>query len=260
MANRRMTGRTMAAGSTATASSTLPVPPTGTVARRAATPNFANELAQSALRKQAITLNIPAGSTLAQVEAGLQHVINAVVDLNAATEMISPMIGKFLYYIDLHRLYRPDYKNITDYINRRVEAQFGLKATRAFEMKRVAAADPSLTEADIKRYGATRLLTASSITDASDTAHWKPLLEKSLTMTVTDFAAYAKDVKRARANGGDATAIDSVVLSFRVPSALRDTWHALVDASGMSSVDLFTSIVEDYAANNPTTADATMTA
>lgn len=192
-----------------------------------------------------ISVNVPDTATLPDVEHTLGMVIGGYLKLMNAAEKLKPIIGRVLLTIASRRLYRPDYKNLTDYVERKVVAEFGLSRTNAFEALRIARAFPSLSTDDYQRYGASRLLLAASLTDETD-PKYRDLLDDSTQKTVEAFAEEIKALKTP-----SPSSMNTFVLSVRLPLEWKDAWESLLTSSGMSAGDLLMELINSYIETHP---------
>lgn len=191
-----------------------------------------------------ISVSIPDAATLPDVEHTLSMVIGGYLRLTDAAERLKPIIGRVLLTISARRLYRPDYKNLTDYIQRKVVDEFKLSRTNAFESLRIARAFPSLTSEDYQRYGASRLLLAASVTD-DKAPNFKTLLDESTQKTVDAFSEQIKSMK------SPTSTTDTFVLSVRLPAEWKESWESLLTSSAMSAGDLLMELISSYIETHP---------
>lgn len=192
-----------------------------------------------------LTLNIPEDAKMADVEQTLQVAITGYKRLSEASERLKPLIGRILYTVQSRRLYRPDYRNLTDYIERKVVVDMGLSRTNAFEALRIAKAFPSMTMEDYQKYGASRLLLASSITDEAD-PQAKQLLDDSTRQTVDEFQSHIRDLKSESVEPAK-----TFVLSIRLPLDWKPRWEDLIATVDLTPVELFLELMNSYIQTHP---------
>ncbi len=207
-----------------------------------------NELLALVLGGSKIEVNIPESATLAEVEHSMTLALEGYRMLSDALERIKPIIGRHLLHVAQHRLYRPEYKGITEYIEARMEAVLGFSRTNSFEALRIAKGTPTMTVEGYQKYGATRLLAAVSIADEKD-PQFRELLDKSLTMTTKAFGEYVQGLKAKR--DGEP---EYFTASVRLPLAYRETWERLLGDLGLSPGDLVQELIRSYIETHPATA------
>lgn len=198
------------------------------------------ELVRLAIGSDTIDVNIPDSADLASVEGTLHMAVSGYLQLAEASERLKPIIGRILLVLSNRRLYRPDYKNLTDYIERKVVAEYGMSRTSAFEALRIAKAFPSMSASDYQKYGATRLLLTARVSDENDPAY-KKLLDESTRVSVDDFANRVKDLT----TDTGATA-KSFVVSARLPIAWQTHWNALLETAQMSPSEMLQEMIRSY--------------
>lgn len=219
-----------------TSATNVPSPATGLVQ----TPDKQTEpLAPEAMLKAAmgfrdVTVDIPANATLGDVEKTLALAISGYQRLVEASERLKPIIGRILLTVQERKLYRPDYKNITEFIMLKVVGQMGFGRSNAFESLKIARAFPHLTAIDYQRYGASRLLLASRVTDETD-PEFRTLLDKS-TQTTVD--AFESEVKQIHGEQVKTNKPPSTTLTMRVLPEVKEQWNAMIEASGLTPNDL----------------------
>lgn len=170
-----------------------------------------------------ISVNIPPNAKLVDVLHTLDTAINGYKTLQDASERMKPVIGRIIYEIQLRKLYAPDYRNITDFIQKRVVDDMGMGRSTAFDALRIAKKFPSMSTADYARYGATRLLLAAKLTDETKPDH-VTVLAHSLEVGVTEFAEEVKDQTTPESDG-------LVALTLRVNKSTKTAWLKLVEST-----------------------------
>lgn len=197
-----------------------------------------------------LTLNIPDDAKMSDIEATLSIAITGYKRLSEASERLKPIIGRLLFTVQARRLYRPEYRNLTDYIEKKITGEMGLSRTNAFEALRIAKAFPSMSLDDYQKYGASRLLLASSITDESDPGA-KALLDESTQQTVDEFSDHVKDIKSSSTSPSQ-----SFVVSIRLPLEWKARWDDLLNTMDMPAVEVFLELVKSYIEHHPAPASA----
>lgn len=224
---RRITGTSQASSASGASPGTALAP----------TVDPAYELMTSALGHQEVTVTVPEGATLPQVESYLRIAINGSGQLSRAQDRIRPMIGLLLRAIRDRRLYAPDFKNITDYIQRRVVSEWGFSRPLAFATMSEAAKFPTVDRA---KYNSSTLLNAARITSEED-PEYPRTLDLLASMPVTEQKRAVKEILRAKAlpaGGSPSPAPPTIVLSMRLPEPLRQRWDATAADYQLSSAEL----------------------
>lgn len=191
-----------------------------------------------------VTVNIPEGAKLTEIEATLVLAIDGYRRLSDAAEKLKPIIGRILLTIADRRMFRPEFKNFTAYVDSVVVEKMGFGRSNAFDSLKIARSFPSLNDAEYRNYGATRLLLAAQITDEKDPA-WRSILDQSTKTTVDKFAEAVRDIKqqtRAITSGAEAT----VVLSLRVPLSTKEAWDEALKLSALSGPELLLTLVTQW--------------
>lgn len=220
------------------------------------------EAAMGGAKVPEMSLHIPEDATLPQVEETLTVCIGGYKSLTEAAEKLKPFIGRLLLVIKTRTLFKPGFKDFTDYVDQVIVRKMGMSSTNAFEALRIARAFPNMDATAFARYGASRLLLATQATKEADPNH-KAILEESLRMTVAEFKQNILAAK-AQATGDAGAAVDTSVpmhvsVSIKCTPDLRDRWQALLNATGLSAEDLFSRLLALGEAN-PTTPLATLLA
>lgn len=189
---------------------------------------------KAALGFKDITVDIPMNATLLQVEDTLSLAITGYNKLRDASERLKPVIGRILLTVQDRKLFRPVYKNFTDYVMRKVVADMGFGRSNAFDSLKIARAFPHLTLEQYQNYGATRLLLAARVTNETDPDHMA-FLDKSTQQTVD---LMEQEVKGIAADQRSSTREPSTTITMRVKPETREEWDAMVEASGLQPNDL----------------------
>lgn len=189
---------------------------------------------KAALGFKEITVDIPMNATLLQVEDTLALAITGYNKLRDASERLKPVIGRILLTVQDRKLFRPVYKNFTDYVMRKVVADMGFGRSNAFDSLKIARAFPHLTMEQYQNYGATRLLLAARVTNETDPEHMA-FLDKSTQQTVD---VMEQEVKGIAADQRSSTREPSTTITMRVKPETREEWDSLVSASGLAPNDL----------------------
>lgn len=186
-----------------------------------------------------IEVNIPETATLEQVEESMQLALKGYRLLSDALERIKPVIGRHLLHVATHRLYKPKYGGITEYITERMERDLGFSRNNSFEALRIAKGTPTMTMESYQRYGATRLLSAISHADEKD-PEFQPLLEKSLTMTAMEFREYVKTLKTSKDEA------KTFAVTARLPVEWQSTWDKLLSELGLTAGEVLQELITSY--------------
>lgn len=205
-----------------------------------ATVDPATELMRSALGFQEIDFKIPESATLPEVEKYLTTVIQGAKRLQDAYDRIRPMIGTLLRAIRDRKLYRPNYKNITEYITSRVQGEWGFSRSLAFNCMAEVEAFPT---ADRALYNSSVLQLAAQVTDESKPDH-KEILDTLSKMTVPEARKAIADIKKAQS--GATPVQDTVMLAMRVIPDVKARWEGLLKTYDMSPSDLLTACMDDF--------------
>lgn len=200
--------------------------------------NSAETLLSLVLDGSKISVDIPHDATLTQVEVTLKTALGGYRRLSEAAEQLKPIIGRILLTIADRKLFRPDFPNLTKYIEERVVAvPWGISRTNAFEALRIARAFPTMSEVEYQRYGASRLLLASSVVEKTDGV--KDLLDKATRGTVEAFREVVKDLQ------GKEPATTFVV-SLRLPLAYKEVWEQLLTDTQLAPGPLVQELIQGY--------------
>lgn len=205
--------------------------------------NAPQELMKAALGFQEVKINIPDGASLPQMEQYLNTAILGAKRLASASERIRPMIGKLLLEIRNRKLFKPDFKNFTDYVLRRVQGEWGYSKSLAFGCLKQIETFPTL---DQTNYESSKLLLAAQVTDESQ-PNYKEVLDSLSRMTVLEGKAHIKQLK----DSSTSERTDAITLSIRVSPATREQWSQMIQDYDMSGEDLLLSCMEAYVEVNP---------
>lgn len=218
-------------------------------------PADAKQLMALVLGSTEINVDIPKDATLSQVETTLGMVISGYKRLSEAAERIKPIVGRILLTISTRRLYRPEYRNLTDYIERKVEGSpdsggFGLSRTNAFEALRIARAYPTMSVTEYEKYGASILLVSTPVTDQTD-PRYKEILDDLSKLTVAQAKVKVREMRAL--TGGDQPSQQgkSFVLSFRMPLEWKEPWESLLKETKLSPSELFQELIRSYIEDHP---------
>lgn len=181
-----------------------------------------------------ITVEIPEAASLADVEKTLLLAIAGYNRLRDASERLKPVIGRILLTVQDRKLFRPTYKNFTEFVMAKVVNEMGFGRSNAFDSLKIAKAFPHFTSDDYQKYGATRLLLASRVTDETDPQH-KELLDKATQVTTEAFEVQVKAIHGEQAKG---VRTPTTTLTMRVGPDVKEEWNAMLEASGMQPNDL----------------------
>jgi hypothetical protein len=188
-----------------------------------------------------VSVTIPENATLAEVENTLQLAITGYRRLSEASERLKPIIGRILLTVQERNLFKPDYKNFTQFLMDRVVVGMGLGRSHAFDSLRIARAFPNMSTEDYSRFGASRLLLAAKITDESKEGY-KDVLKDLAKVTVEEGRAKVKEL----APSSTAT---SYTISIRVTPEVKAEWIELMDAVEVTPGELFAQMIHDVKAN-----------
>ncbi len=172
-----------------------------------------------------VSVDIPVAATLAEVEHTLMLAIKGHERLTEAAERLKPVIGRILLTIQERKLFRPQWKNFTQFIQDRVVKQMGFGRSHAFDALRIARNFPHLKLQEYETYGASRLLLASRITSETAT-DWREILDRASRQTVEEFRRYVIEVKQDR-NAGKAR---PAVIAIRCSNDTAAAWKKVLEA------------------------------
>lgn len=196
-----------------------------------------------------ISVNIPKDAKLPDVLHTLDTAIRGYQTLIGAAERLKPVIGRIIYEIQLKALYKPDYRNITDFIQKRVVDEMGLGRSTAFDALRVAKQFPTMTTEDYSRFGASRLLLAAKLDETDLGTMGYPdhisVLHHSLEIGVAEFAEEVKQTLASESDGLSA-------LTLRVNKSTKTAWLKLVESTNMKPSRLLKLCMESYHTTHPT--------
>lgn len=231
MANRRITRKNVSA--------TQAPPPSGLV-RHTEGSEQQTDLLRLVLGAEEISLNVPEDAKLADLEKTLNMAVRGFRRISEAGERLKPIIGRLLLIAQDRHLFRPDYKNITEYIEKKVEGEMGMSRNSAFEALRIAKAFPSLSMADYQKYGATRLLEALKITSEAD-PQYRTVLEDSARQTAVQFKGKVKQI--IEANVAPST---SFAVTIHLPNEWADSWKGLLLTTSLDPTGLVMELIRSY--------------
>ncbi len=197
-----------------------------------------------------VDVNIPEGALLSQVEPSLKLAVTGYQHLAEAAERLKPIIGRILLVISNRRMFRPDYRNLTEYVEKKVVAEYGMSRTSAFEALRIARAFPTMTATEYQKYGASRLLLATQVTDETD-PQAKVILDEATRMSVDDFSTKVSDIKQTTAPPAK-----TFVVSVRLPLEWKQQWDNILVAADMTPGELFVLLMSNYLEHHPIPAAA----
>lgn len=189
---------------------------------------------------QEINVNIPEDAKIDQVEDTLSIAIAGYKDLADASERLKPIIGRILLVVQDRKLWKPAYRNFTDYLTRKVVEQMKFGRSNAFEALKIARAFPTMSNEDYSKYGASRLLLASSVV-SEDTEGYQEVLTQSLNTTVDKFK---EDVRGLRATS--TTRKEVFLVAIRTNAELREHWQTLLKDTGLSASDLLAQMIDAF--------------
>lgn len=187
-----------------------------------------------------ISVNIPEGATLPDILNTLNKVVQGIRTLTDASERLRPVVGRIILEIQKRKLYKPDYRNITEFIEKKVVAEMGMGRSTAFESLRIAKAFPSMAMAEMSRYGASKLALCAKVTDETEPNHLE-VLHASLGKTVEQIKA---DQKEAAEAAGGATATVSITL--HLSQTAKNRWVKLLKDTELEPAKLFIKMIEAY--------------
>lgn len=197
-------------------------------------------LMKASLGFQDIQLNIPEDAKLGDIEKTLQLAITGYKRLAEASERLKPIIGRILLVVQERKLWKPEYKNFTEFIDKKVVEEMGLGRSNAFDALRIARAFPTMSNDEYQRYGASRLLEASKITDEAQD-NYKDVLMNASKITLDEFKQF---VKAQRPSNRPVT----FTVSVRVTPEVKGKWQGLVEAFEGTPGELFAQMVDTYIA------------
>lgn len=191
---------------------------------------------KAALGFTEVSVNIPENATLAEVENTLQLAITGYRRLTEASERLKPIIGRILLTVQARNLFKPDYKNFTQFLMDRVVVGMGLGRSHAFDSLRIARAFPNMSTEDYSRFGASRLLLAAKITDETK-ENYKDVLKELSKATVEEGRAKVKELTPG-------STASSYTVSIRVSPEVKADWTELMDAVEISPGELFAAAIK----------------
>lgn len=192
---------------------------------------------KAALGFQEITLDIPSGATLLDVQHTLGIAVEGYKRLENGLERIKPIIGRLLLHIQETKKFRPSFKNFSEWLDTVVVGEMGFGRSTAFDALRIARAFPTMSTDDYQNYGATRLLIAARYTDETH-EDYRKVLDESTQMTTDQFA----DSIHTRLIEGKPPA-QTVVLSMRVSPETKQRWDVRLEGSGVSPDEFMTALL-----------------
>lgn len=211
----------------------------------------AHNLMGTSLGFNEIQLDIPAGASLTQVEHSLNIAITGFNRLGEAREALKPIIGRLLLTVKSGKLYKGSYKNFTEYIMTQVIGRYNLSRSNAFESLRIATAFPTLSSAEYEKYGATKLLLASRVTDETK-PNYRSYLERAMTLTVD---AFKESIAAERPTSGPNA--ETKTVTIRCAVAVAERWNALLEGSEVPASDWFATLLDAYEAQQRAANEAT---
>lgn len=188
-------------------------------------------------------MDIPTDATLGQVEETLGLAIKGYQRLYNGIETIKPLIGRILLTIEERKLFRPTYKNMTEFLAKVVEEQMKFSRTSATDALRIAKKFPSLTADEYKNYGATRLLYAAQVTSEAK-EDYRTLLDESTRMTAEEFKSLVDS--QAAQRRLEKPGVKTVILTMRVPPETKLAFEQLLESTGQTAGDLLTVMVHGF--------------
>ncbi len=198
-------------------------------------------LMKAALGFTDVTVEIPENATLAEVENTLQLAITGYRRLSEASERLKPIIGRILLTVQQRNLFKPDYKNFTQFLMDRVVVGMGLGRSHAFDSLRIARAFPNMSTEEYSRYGASRLLLAAKLTDETKEGY-KDVLKDLSKVTVEEGRAKVKEMTPS-------TTATSYTISIRVSPEVKAEWIELMDSVEITPGELLAQMIQDTKAN-----------
>lgn len=198
---------------------------------------------KAALGFQEISVDIPTNATLSQVEETLSVAIEGYKRLANGIERIKPLIGRILFTIEQRKLFRPTYKNMTEFLSTVVEGQMKFSHTSATDALRIAKKFPTLTADQYQNYGATRLLYAAQVTSEAEEGY-KELLDESTRMTTEEFKTVVDSQKQQKAL--DKPGVKTVVLTMRVLPEVKMQFDTLLASLDVPAGDLLTMLMHQF--------------
>lgn len=205
------------------------------------TDNGPQGLMKAALGFTDISVEIPENATLHEVENTLQLAITGYRRLSEASERLKPIIGRILLTVQERNLFKPDYKNFTQFIMDRVVVGMGLGRSHAFDSLRIARAFPTMSTEEYSRYGASRLLLAAKLTDESKEGY-KDILKDLSKVTVEEGRAKVKELTpNSKAS--------SYTISIRVTPEVKGEWVELMDSVDITPGELFAQMIKSVREN-----------
>lgn len=191
-----------------------------------------------------ISVHIPPTATLTDVEHTLEVAILSFKSLTEAAERIKPIIGRILLEVRERRLWKAQYKNFTDFVRVKVGTEMGLGVTNAFEALKIAKAFPSLSEAEYRQIGASRLLLASQVTDETKENYQQTLQVIKTAPTVEALKGIIKDVKSQSQQDRP----KPYIIGVRVTQEVHAQWIQLLEREGpdREKGDIFAEMLNLY--------------
>lgn len=172
------------------------------------------------------------GETLPQIETRLRDAIHGFGTLVGAADRLKPYIGHLMLEVRERSLWQGNYKNFTDWYQRKVIGDMQFRRSYVLDALKIAVAFPSFTAAKVSQYGITKLLEAAKVTDESKPES-KDILAESLTMSIPEFRDRIREIRGM----GAREALPAITV--RVEQDIRDWWDARLSELGILPADLF---------------------
>lgn len=195
-------------------------------------------LLRAALGFTDVTVNIPINATLVEVEATLQLAVNGYKRLSEASERLKPIIGRILLTVQERNLFKPTYRNFTQFLMDRVVVGMGLGRSNAFDALKIARAFPSMSQEEYMRHGASRLLLAARVTDESQEGY-QDFLKESTSLTVEELKNKIKETQGTQS-------ASSYTISIRISPELKAQWLELQESTQLGASELFEQMLTAY--------------
>ena len=201
-----------------------------------------DNIMQIALDGAEISVNIPADAKLPEVLTTLNKVVQGLRTFTDASERLKPVVGRIILVVQERKMYKPDYRNMTEFIEQKIVGEMGLGRSTAFDALRVAKAHPGLTAAEYAQYGASRLLLLAKDTDSKQ-PNYLEVLHASLSKTVEEIKTEQKE--RAAAENPSTT----VSITLHVSQTAKNKWVKLLKDTELEAPKLFNKLLEAYRAH-----------
>lgn len=218
-----------------------------TMTRRATSPHtgpvHTDTLLNALMDARNISVTIPEGATLKEVEHTLEIAIKGSNTLDAIRNRLLPVIGRVLLEVEKRKLWKPEYKNFTEFVERRIVTDMGFGRTNAFNVLKIARTYPSLSEDEYQRIGVAKLVEASKLTDESD-PEYREVLDTASKQTVEEFK---QTVKTRLLEAHPLNAERPFLIGLRVTADVMTAWQGIRNAEpDRKSDEIFSSMIDLY--------------